>query len=83
VAEGMEDSVPVYVAGRGVMITRGSSVLDAVRLASPEQAAAIESGELMLTDSRGLPVEPGTAAYAGAILRVVRRKPGGASASDG
>ena len=77
----MTAPVRVYVNGHGVDVPPGASALDAVRAADPEAAARIDAGERALTDSRGLPIAPDAAAYAGAIFRVVssRQRAGGTS----
>jgi hypothetical protein len=65
-------SLRCFVNGRGVDLMPGATALDAVRAAQPDEAAAVAAGDRAITDSRGLPVEPATVAYAGAIYRTVR-----------
>ena len=60
----------VYVDGRGYDIP-GGTALDAVRVADPALADRVTAGERTITDSRGLPISPETAAYGGAIYRVI------------
>ena len=61
----------VYVNERGITVAAGSSVLDAVRVLFPDDAADIENGRSQLADSRGLPTDAQQPAVAGAIFRVV------------
>jgi hypothetical protein len=65
----------VYVNGKGVSVDPGATALDAVRLADPSVAARIDAGDKALTDSRGLPVEPHSRVYGGAIFRIVSSRP--------
>ncbi len=68
----MADDLPVFVNNRPVLLTAGSLVRDAIRLAEPAMLSLCESGEATLTDGRGLPVGLHDALAAGAILRVAR-----------
>lgn len=61
-----------FVNGRGVDLPPGACALDALRAAEPDEAVAVTAGQRAISDSRGLPVDPSTAAYAGAIYRTVR-----------
>lgn len=67
-------TVRVYVNGKGVDVASDGTALDAVRVADPHLATAIESGDRALADSRGLPVEPQMELYNGAIFRVVSNR---------
>lgn len=49
----------------------GASALDAVSAFDPSAADEVRSGRRTITDSRGLPLDPGTTMSAGSILRVV------------
>lgn len=64
-------TVRVYVNGKGVDASNEGTALDAVRIADPSLAGAIEAGERALADSRGLPVESTMRLYNGAIFRVI------------
>ncbi|MEW5918209.1 MAG: hypothetical protein AB1762_17535 [Gemmatimonadota bacterium] len=66
-----EDSVRVYVNGRGVDAVAGARAVDAVRVFDAVVAAEVEGGRRALTDSRGLPLDPATPVFSGLILRVV------------
>ena len=79
----MSATVRVYVNGRGVAAPTDGTPVDAVRVADPVLADAIDAGERVVTDSRGLPVVAGDALYNGAIFRVVanrQRPPAGEDA---
>lgn len=75
------DSVRVFFNGRGVDAPHGASVLDAARLWDVNEAGAIERGERALADSRGLPADPASPVYGGAIFRLVsaRQREGGSN----
>jgi len=61
----------VFVNSRPLDLPVGSSALDAVRAFDAGEASAVSEGLRVITDSRGLPLEPSTAMSAGSILRVV------------
>ena len=65
------DTVRVYVNETGVSVPRTATVLDAVRLLSPDQASAITAGTMRVTDSRGLPTSATAPVNGGAIFRVL------------
>lgn len=67
----MTDAVTVFIDGRPVSVPANASLFDALRLWDPEIARSVEAGSSMITDSRGLPAEPESPAYGGAILRVI------------
>jgi hypothetical protein len=67
-------TVPVYVNGARVEAPAARSVLEAVRAWDAEAARDVETGARHLTDSRGLPLDPGTPAVAGTIVRVLRAR---------
>jgi hypothetical protein len=60
----------VYVNAGPVDVPKSATVLEAVMRADPELAAGVRSGDRTVTDSRGLPVDPGAPLHGGAILRV-------------
>lgn len=66
--------VRVYVNGRGLDAPTGATCLDAVRLAEPEEATAIEGGKRAIADSRGLPLPVETPVFAGAIYRTISNR---------
>ncbi|MBI1809738.1 MAG: hypothetical protein HYR75_07570 [Gemmatimonadetes bacterium] len=61
----------VFVNGKALFVPHGATALDAVRQLDPALADAIAAGERAVTDSRGLPVPPSSAATGGAVYRVV------------
>lgn len=78
----MSASVRVYVNGRGVDAPASGSPVDAVRAADPAMADAVVTGDRLITDSRGLPVEPGATLYNGAIFRVIANRQRPAAGED-
>jgi hypothetical protein len=67
----MSEYLQVYVDGVGVHVPRESLAIDAVREADPEAADRVERGEMVITDSRGLPTAPDTPSVGGSIYRLV------------
>lgn len=61
----------VFVNGKGVSVSPGSSALDVVRIVNAESANEVEAGTARLTDSRGLPLDPASKLSSGHIIRVV------------
>jgi hypothetical protein len=77
------NTVRVFVNAVGVIVPAGSSILEAVRHWDETEATAVERGEKMVTDSRGLPIDAGERVSAGSIFRLLPiRKRGGALESD-
>jgi hypothetical protein len=70
----VSEHVRIYVNGRGLDVPSGASILDAVEALDPAEAAAVREGEKVITDSRGLPAEPGGRVYNGAIFRLVKAR---------
>lgn len=70
----MIPTVRVYINSTGVDVPASATALEAVESWDPAQAAAIGSGERIITDSRGLPADPQSALHNGAILRIVRAR---------
>lgn len=68
--------VRVFINASGVDVPAGASILDAVRSWNADEAAAVTRGEKLVTDSRGLPIEPDQRVSAGSIFRLlpVRRR---------
>ena len=75
----MTETVTVYINARPFEVPASATTLQAVESWDPVQAAAIKSGERMITDSRGLPADPHAPVHFGAIFRIVRKRD---SASD-
>jgi hypothetical protein len=64
-------TVRVFVNAVGVNVAAGTSVLEAVRAWDAAEAAAVSRGELMVTDSRGLPIGTEEEVHAGSIFRLL------------
>jgi hypothetical protein len=70
--------VRVFVNASGIDVPAGSTALDAVRAWSDDAAGDVTADRRLITDSRGLPIDPATAMSAGAILRLVAKRERGA-----
>ena len=66
--------IRVFVNAAGVDVPVGATALDAVRTWNAASAAEIEAGARLITDSRGLPIDPSTLMHAGSILRLVANR---------
>lgn len=75
----MSEVIRAYVNGRGVDVPAGASAIDAVRVHDAAAADQVEAGERALTDSRGLPLEPGAPLVMGTIIRIVSGRRRGAA----
>ena len=67
----MNGTVRVFVNGKGLDAPAGGTALDAIAVQSAEQAAQVREGSLLVTDSRGLPVDAGSALFNGALFRLI------------
>jgi hypothetical protein len=67
--------VRVFINGSASEAPEGATALDAVRALDAAEAARIDRGERLITDSRGLPIDHASPAFAGAIYRTIRAKP--------
>src|SRR5436853_6707858 len=77
----VSDTVRVFVNATPVDVTRGATALECVRSWRPDEAESVASGARLITDSRGLPFEPATAAAAGSIYRTIPNRKRGDDAS--
>jgi hypothetical protein len=68
------ETLRVFIDARGVDVPPGATAIDAVEVFDPTVAAAVRGGHKVLTDSRGLPVEPSAALESGAIFRLVTKR---------
>jgi hypothetical protein len=68
------EGLRVFVDAHGVEVPRGATALDAVAVFDADAAASVRSGEKILTDSRGLPIDAATTVEAGAIFRLIPRR---------
>jgi hypothetical protein len=67
----MPDVLRCFVNERGLSLTPGATVRDAVAAFDPALAEAVARAEAYVTDARGIRVAPEQALASGAILRVV------------
>ena len=70
----MAETVRIYINARPLEVPASATTLQAVESWDPAAAAAIGTGERMITDSRGLPADPESAVHNGAIFRIVRAR---------
>jgi hypothetical protein len=63
--------VRVFVNASGVDVPTGATALDAVRAFDETMAREVDESKRLITDSRGLPIDPTTPMSAGSILRLV------------
>jgi hypothetical protein len=68
--------VRVFVNASGVDVPAGATALDAVRAFDEDLAREVDESKRLITDSRGLPLDPATPMSAGAILRLVVNRAG-------
>ena len=73
----MNDTVRIYLNGRGIDVPAGATARAAVLAWSTDAGESLEAGRTTLTDSRGLPADPDGIVWAGAIFRVVPVRTGG------
>ena len=78
----MTETVRIYINTAGVEVPSSATALEAVEAWNAAEAAAIRSGERMITDSRGLPADPASPVHNGAIFRIVRARQSGADDPD-
>lgn len=64
----------VFIDAKGVDVHLGATAIDAVEAYDPAVATAVRAGEKILTDSRGLPIDSGSALQSGAIFRLISRR---------
>jgi hypothetical protein len=67
----MSTTVRVFVNGKGLDAPAGGTAIDAVAVHSAADADAVREGSLVVTDSRGLPVEATTPLFNGALFRLI------------
>jgi hypothetical protein len=68
--------VRVFVNASGVDVPAGATALDAVRAFDENLAREVDEAKRLITDSRGLPIDPATPMNAGSILRLVANRAG-------
>ena len=70
----MSEKVRVYINAKAVEVDASATALEAVEAWDEIQAAAVRSGERMITDSRGIVTANSTPVHNGAIFRIVRAR---------
>jgi hypothetical protein len=70
------ESIRVYVNGEPVDVAPGTTAIDAIGEWDPAATAQIHAGTRMIVDNRGLPAQPDSPVYGGAIFRVVSGRQG-------
>jgi hypothetical protein len=70
----MSETVRIYINARPIDIAASATALEAVEAWDATQAAAIRSGERLITDSRGIVAANNSHVHNGAIFRVVRAR---------
>ena len=78
----MSETVRVYINARPVEVDAEATALQAVEAWDETQAAAVRSGERMITDSRGIVTANDTPVHNGAIFRIVRARHADGDESD-
>jgi hypothetical protein len=78
----VSDTVRVYINARPVDVDASATALQAVEVWDETQAAAVRSGERMITDSRGIITANNTPVHNGAIFRIVRARQADRDESD-
>ena len=67
----MTDTRRVFVNGVGFDLPSGGTALDAVALHDADEARAVREGAVLVTDSRGLPIDAEAPMFNGAVLRLI------------
>jgi hypothetical protein len=70
----VRQTVRIYINGKPVEVDGAATALQAIESWDAAQAAAIRSGERMITDSRGIPARNDAQVQNGAIFRIVRAR---------
>ena len=70
----MSEKVRIYINAKAVDVDATATALEAVEAWDEIQAAAVRSGERMITDSRGIVTANSTPVHNGAIFRIVRAR---------
>jgi len=70
----MSEKVRIYINARAIEVEASATALEAVEAWDEIQAAAVRSGERMITDSRGIVTANSTPVHNGAIFRIVRAR---------
>jgi hypothetical protein len=72
----------IFVNGKGVDVAAGATIAQALESFDPAEAALVRAGDKSVTDSRGLPADPQSIVFSGAIFRLVRARAAGDELTD-
>jgi hypothetical protein len=64
----------VFVNSAPVDANEGATAVDCIRIWRADEADEVTAGRRIITDSRGLPISPDSAASAGSIYRTVPKR---------
>jgi len=78
----MSGKVRIYINAKAIEVDASATALEAVEAWDEIQAAAVRSGERMITDSRGIVTANNTPVHNGAIFRIVRARQAAADDPD-
>jgi hypothetical protein len=70
----------VFVNAAAVDVDAGTTAIDCVKVWQSDEAAAVQQGRRLITDSRGLPIAPESVAQAGSIYRTIPNRGAASSA---
>ena len=70
----MSETVRIYINAKPIDIAASATLLEAVEAWDETLAAAVRSGERLITDSRGIVTANNTRVHNGAIFRIVRAR---------
>ena len=76
----MSATMRVFVNGVGYDAPAGGTALDAVALHDADEVRAVREGAVLVTDSRGLPIDAESPLFNGAVLRLIPNR--GRDAAD-
>ena len=78
----MSDRIRVFVNTTALDLPSGSDVSHAVRAYDPDLAASLARGAAVVTDGRGIEIDPAAPLASGSILRVAVRARRGVDADS-
>jgi len=78
----MSETVRIYINGKPVDVNASAGALEALQTWDETEAAAVRSGERIITDSRGIVAANDTPVHNGAIFRIVRARHSAADDPD-
>jgi hypothetical protein len=78
----LTEKARIFVNGKGVDVAADATIAQALESFDPAEAALVRAGEKVITDSRGLPANPQSTVFSGAIFRLVRARSSGDEPTD-